>query len=486
MKIFKKIIPILFLTGSLFTGHTAEGASQQDREGFHGQRLPVQHSENSDQPEQKNNNPDLATLREAAVAVRAGFAPDPVAVFDRLYPRKTVHPLYELSHLKEILAYIIYGEFYQHLSPKEVNNIIKEFPIIVNEAIREFNMMVFKNSGIKPSVNEESYPEEVKKYVSDWLQTILNKAGVFSLPEQGALEYREFSSEEKSHIFNNFFSNAHFGIGQKVQQIQYPENFKPECLLDSNMISNIGSTAQRIFKNTRQGDMLVAFGSTPFLIYRALTHLVSHDPSDENHRQLVTFPFSGSPNAIRGGMIDKKDRVTPERLLHLRTRMDKAGLILDNMATRTTYFIDMICTGGGLAYVMDEIITVSKEEGKPIPRMATISINEIDRSIDGHSGIARTEATDGQKIRFYFPNHEQPCFAVDNFVVALEGYLILDITPTSPLRIVPPFNPIFWNASYDWLLTQGMSDNQQKLLAHFDNTIRWLKDLEGTGQIWHG
>lgn len=287
-------------------------------------------------------------------------------------------------------------------------------------------------------------------------------------------EYKKRFPEQAAAIF----SEKYFGIptdpaARKAYFLHHPLGF-----FTQELVHNIYGVAKKIMATTKQGDYIVIFGNTPYFVGRALQQLIAHQPDNPNYRLLIEFPFSGSPNRVRENNIPLEagvDVVTADRLRHLQDRLKKVGLI-DNpdLANHAVYLVDVVASGGGPAYVLEEIIRHCQQTGARVPDFTIISLNKIDIAQENdtrNAKIAQHSAGDGQTVTLYFPSKENPHFTVDDKVIYLKNHDLLDLLPSDAWRIFPNYNAAYWNTRYDSLLTAPKSKTQSMILEFFDTNL---------------
>ena len=295
-----------------------------------------------------------------------------------------------------------------------------------------------------------------------------------------------FGKEKADQINPQLFTSRFFGMNREEIRIRHntyrarPESRDSfQTYLTKELIQDIYKTAKRIMDNTKRGEVLVVFGNSPALIGKALEKLVSKNPEDMNYRKLIWFAFSGSPNGIRN-VPHTYSIVTPERLDHLKKRIEKSALMSKELLKHKVYFIDAIGSGGGLSYVMGEILHFFKEVGDKLPDLNVISINEIEvgkRHKPRNSWICHKSAWNGETFTFYFPNLMMPQFSVTGIVLGIDQYETLDRLPSEDYRVVPEYYPCHWHESYDYILTLPLSSKAQEFLDYFEAELQGL--IEG-------
>lgn len=312
-------------------------------------------------------------------------------------------------------------------------------------------------------------PEEVFNALPGNTTNILNlESGTFE-------EFKEKYPEKAEAIFSEKFFIPRDPAERKSYFLTHSLGF-----FDQKLVDDIYQTAKRIMKLTHQGDCIVIFGNTPYFVGRALHKLISLNPDNENYRTIIEFPFSGSPNRVRPlSFPDYKNLVTSERLEHLQTRLQKVGLSIENKSLQKQgiYFVDVIATGSGVAYVIEEILRSFITANEEIPNINIISLNQIDIHNENdvrNAQIAEQNAADGDKLLLFFPNKSNPHFAVDAYVIYLPGHGLLDNLPSIEWRIFPEYNPAYWLPEYDYILHWPEGEIAHILLEFFDTNLEYI------------
>jgi len=278
---------------------------------------------------------------------------------------------------------------------------------------------------------------------------------------------------DKAAIFSESFNIPQDPAQRKEYFLQHPLGF-----LTQSLIADIYEAAQKIMAATRQGDYIVIFGNTPYFVGRALQKMISLDSHNHNYRKIIEFPFSGAPNAIRE-FPKLKDLVTQERLDYLKKRLEVSGLSPHNkdLEKHSVYFVDVIATGSGLAYLIEELLRMFKQAHMNIPDFNIISLNKIDitnKEDPRNARIADRNANDGEHLTFYFPTKQEPHFSIDAQVIYLPGHGLLDMLPSEAWRIFPEYNAAYWQPEYDYLLNYRKKKLPKMLLEFFDTNLEHL------------
>lgn len=322
-----------------------------------------------------------------------------------------------------------------------------------------------------------------------------NRIYSFKIPIKNFEEYKQKYPEQAEAIF----STKYFGIPE--DPLERKNYFLQNSLafFNQSLIEGIYNVAKKIMATTKQSDYIVIFGNTPYFVGRALQKLISSDPSNPNHRTLIEFPFSGSPNRARAlNFPDYRNFVTEDRLVHLQERLKLAGLTPENkdLQKNSVYFVDVIASGAGLAYVIEDLLRTFAKAEVPAPNFNIITLNKI--NIDNpddtrNAKIADKNANDGDHLTLYFPSKEDLHFSIDANVIFLKGHTLLDQLPSHDWRIFPEYNAAYWQSEYDYLLHKPQQKFTKTLLEYFDTNIDALmhknekneenKNLEGREKI---
>ncbi len=299
----------------------------------------------------------------------------------------------------------------------------------------------------------------------------------------------------------DLFSYKYFGIPENPDEKKEFFLKSDFYFLTPDLVKNIYNAAQRIMNLSTKGDVLVSFGNSPYFLGRALKHLASDNITDENYRQIIFFPFSGSPNRTRQSSFpNPKDIVTIERLNHLKNRLVQEGLSSTNTAlTKDTkvLFMDVVGSGAGPAYVMEQIIRDFQKASKALPDVRLLTMNLINpdtKDSSNNNDSRNLEIThsfgtkDNEQLTFGFPSiHENTHFKVDGQVIHVPGHTALDMIRNDQLRVLPEYNPCYWNKEYDYLL-EGINDDSKKphhiqvLFNYFDTHIKSLIEKSTAAQ----
>lgn len=289
--------------------------------------------------------------------------------------------------------------------------------------------------------------EEYKKQFPDKVEAIFSTK--YFMPE---------NPEE----LRNYFLNNSFGF------------------FTQSLVKNIYETAKRIMKATKQGDYIVIFGNTPYFVGRTLQKLISQNPNHPNYRIIIEFPFSGSPNRKRAwNFPDLRDFATQDRLNHLKKRLETVGLNPQNrqLQNHAVYFIDVVASGGGLAYLIGELLRDFRKADIPIPNFNIITLNKINitnQEDTRNSLIANQNAGDGERVTLFFPDKQNPHFSIDAQVIHLEGHTLLDQLPSNDWRIFAENNAAYWLPQYDYRLKSPKTKFIKTLLEFFDINLEYL------------
>lgn len=298
------------------------------------------------------------------------------------------------------------------------------------------------------------------------------------------LEGLEFDSDDER--IKAIFNYKHFGIpaGESARKAHFLEN--DFAFLSQALIRNIYEVAVKIMSQTLPGDTLVIFGNTPYFVGRALHHLISNDPESSNDRTIIEFPFTGSPGRFRGGNNFPKlqDILTRERLAHFRERLRSVGLSSDNpqLSTHATYFIDVVCSGAGIAFTAEQILRDFQSKGMESPHLNVISIRKInihDEEDPRNATIAQENPDQNGHTKLYFPHLGECHFSMDCYQIYLPGHEALDFLQSSDHRAFPVYHAFYWQKQYDFLLTRK-KPHFEIVKEYFDTNIKHLLETEKT------
>lgn len=278
--------------------------------------------------------------------------------------------------------------------------------------------------------------------------------------------------------YDDIFSDTYFGLPETANEREEYYLKNDISYLSQDNIDSVYEAALKILALTKQNDNIVIFGNSPYFIGRTLKLMIESEPGIK--RNIIEFPFSGSPNRTRAGgnFPDIRNLVTPERLSHLKARLSKAGLMADQadaLSRVSTYFVDVIASGSGPAYVLETILRDFKEKNiTEIPDFRLISLNEITLDDDDPraKSIAKQDGGDGDEIALYLPSLDKPYFKIPTHIVYMKGHSVFDLIPSKSLRALPEYNASYWTKEYDYLLTQEPPYHMQILFDHFDTNIK--------------
>lgn len=281
------------------------------------------------------------------------------------------------------------------------------------------------------------------------------------------------------------FGPDHFGFPKDEAERHQFHLTKDFSYLTQDNISSVYKTAMRIIEQTADGDNLVIFGNTPYFVGRALKRILQDRP--DLNRNIIEFPFSGSPNRVRpGNFPDFRDYVTKERHNHLKARLKEHKLLGDDLLGKTTFFIDVIASGSGPAFVLETMLKDFQDqsdavETRDLPDIRLIALNKIDISNKHdrrNKSIATENGNDGDTISLSFPNVTETRFSVPCHVMYMKGHARFDMLPSGSLRALPEYNAAYWNEEHDFLLGRELSPLMELMMRHFDVNIE--KHLEQT------
>lgn len=280
------------------------------------------------------------------------------------------------------------------------------------------------------------------------------------------------SDERLLERMNLLINDKYFGIPTEPEERKAYFAEKDIGFLTHECINDINDAALSILNQTNDGDTLVIFGNSPFFIGRALKSILSR--ATHIKRVLIEFPFSGTPNGARE-IFKNKDIVTPLRLAHLRKRLRRQGLSSQNTAllSNDTYFIDVVGSASGFAYVAEEILRDFREANLDSPNLKMITMNRIDIDTPSKRNdviVKENPDEEGHTI-LYFPTIQNTRFVTTSKEAYVKCHVQLDMLVDNDLRGYPEYNASFWQDEYDYLLAQRYSPTMQILLDYFDQNI---------------
>ena len=346
------------------------------------------------------------------------------------------------------------------------------------------NMLQHGNPGREGTMANarKRWPGQALLCTPEQVYTALLKFGVGRKLREEGLHTLEQYRKKYPDKAEEIFSSKYFGVPEDMQDRTRHFLTTSFGFLTHDLINNIFVTAERIMRETKQGDYIVIFGNTPYFVGRALKQLISRSSLDEHYRKIIEFPFSGSPNRARPyKRPNRKDFVTKERLLHLKHRLKKSGLHPSNpdLIDASVYFVDALTSGSGPAYVFEELVRMFQETGRAIPDFRIIAINRIRR----FACIAKRSDGDREKLTLHFPSIDDTHFTIDAQVIYLEGYAALDMSPSSEWRVFPEYSAAYWVPEYDYLLEGTDNAFTKTLLEYFDvNIARLIEQNTGDGK----
>ncbi|HQS83598.1 MAG: hypothetical protein B7Y25_01455 [Alphaproteobacteria bacterium 16-39-46] len=279
------------------------------------------------------------------------------------------------------------------------------------------------------------------------------------------------------HLFYHFFSSTYFkgeipSNSERRRQFFLSQSYG---FLDHNLIQNLYLGAQKILHVSQKGDSLIFIGNTVYLLGRAVQMILQSSEPDDL-RNIIFFPFSGKPT-----LKDSRNCITPERLDHLRTRLRQAGLTPENKNLKSLHFVDVIYTGSGISFLIEEILRSFKEAQLEMPHCHVCAINEFNIENphdDRHSFIAERSSKDGGTQLLSFPSKKNLHFRVPATVTHVPSHTLLDHNETSEWRFVPSFPPSLWAKNFDHLLTSPLTYDKQLLIEYFDTHVRDIIDSQ--------
>jgi len=216
-------------------------------------------------------------------------------------------------------------------------------------------------------------------------------------------KYNTVTDRSFDQYVDEIFSTKYFGIPEKKAERKKYFLESDFSFLSQKNITSVFTAAKGILKATSREDNIVIFGNTPYFVGRALQMLAEENP--EIKRNIIIFPFSGSPNSVRpNNFPNNNDIVTSENLSHLKKRLRGHGLMADNpeLLTKETYFVDCIASGSGPAYTIETILRDFQEQGvKETPKFKIIALNEFTFEDDGEEAYVCEERLEDIEREFY-------------------------------------------------------------------------------------
>jgi hypothetical protein len=264
---------------------------------------------------------------------------------------------------------------------------------------------------------------------------------------------------------------------------------------NTDLVAEIYRSAEKIMGLTMRGDTLVILGNSPFFVGRALEHLASRNPEDSKFRQVIYFPFSGTPNKRRPNSDwDARNIVTPERFLHLQNRMRQSGLSHENVNLRKhgIYIIDIVGSGLGPAYLIETLLRNFKDNGydPQLLNLNLITLNHIDRKADYAAlrmsepnpalQISKEDTTPDGYITLYFPTKHpgDVHFAINSYESHVKNHGRMDnfehLKDGEYFRIFREYNACYWQPEYDWVLLSRFPKTALALIDYFDANMQTL------------
>ncbi|MEH0002316.1 MAG: hypothetical protein V6Z78_01920 [Holosporaceae bacterium] len=251
-------------------------------------------------------------------------------------------------------------------------------------------------------------------------------------------------------------------------------------IMNAKNVNHFIKVAHQIMALSDTGDTFVIFGCSPYFVGRALEH-VCGQKGPASIRNVVFFPFSGSPNHSRlGSLQTDADNVTESRYHHLQNRLKNAGLTSANPALNdhTIHFVDVIGSGAGPAFVMEEILRDFQKAHMAPPQLHVCSLNAFvpqndvtpvsQDTIVRHQSITDKNVSDGETCILSFPSKQEVHFRVPATVTRLPCHAAFDMIADEN-RMVPQYNAYLWNKAYDeCLLNRSLTKVQQAMQDYFD------------------
>jgi hypothetical protein len=152
------------------------------------------------------------------------------------------------------------------------------------------------------------------------------------------------------------------------------------------------------------------------------------------------------------------------------------------MLKGNTYFIDVVGSAAGFAYVAEEILRDFHNAGLDAPNLLLMTMNRlnIDRHDDGRNSMIAKENPDqnGHTI-LYLPSVDDTRFITLSKEVYVKSHMRLDMLSDNGMRGYPEYNASYWQEEYDSdLLSKEeephYSKTMQILLEYFDYNIQSL------------
>ena len=282
----------------------------------------------------------------------------------------------------------------------------------------------------------------------------------------------------------NIFSDKYF-LGQ-IFQAPDPAKRKAGLLkasfgiMNAENIKHFIKVAHQMMALSDAGDTFVIFGCSPYFVGRALEHVCGRE-GPETSRRVIFFPFSGSPNHPRlGSLQTDEDNVTEGRYHHLQNRLKSAGLTSINPALtdHTIHFVDVIGSGAGPTFVMEEILRDFQKAQMDPPQLHVCSLNAFvpqnyvtplsKDTIKRHQSITDNNVHDGETCLLSFPSKQDVHFRVPATVTHLPCHTDFDMIADEN-RMVPQYNAYLWNKAYDKrLLNRPLTKVQKAMQDYFD------------------
>jgi hypothetical protein len=280
------------------------------------------------------------------------------------------------------------------------------------------------------------------------------------------------------------FSHKYFGLSfDPEKNLASFAQRNSISFLSKGLIEETYRTAQRILATTSQGDYLVSFGNTPYFVGRALEKLASKDPKNPEHRKIVFFPFSGSPNRVRPGNYPTPADFIGQENLDFFTRhlLPEQKLTPDNedLTNHAIHIIDVIASGAGPAFFIETLAREFEKEDKPLPNMNIIALNEINID-DEHdlrnASISQKNIKDGGSGFLSFPSLKEARFEVKTSIILLKDHPTYDFVSEN-MRVLPLYNACYWKEKYlhyrDTYL--DYRPHMKVILDYFDWNIEQLR-----------
>ncbi len=294
------------------------------------------------------------------------------------------------------------------------------------------------------------------------------------------------SQKEKEEIINDelerIFSYEYFGFKDESAKREYLTK-EPFGFLESNHIEELYNSTQKLLNLSHQRDTFVFFGNTPYWLGHAFEAVLQANP--EQHRFIISFPFSGSPNRGRAGQqLHIDDCTTPQRVSHLMDFLAQKGLSPDNpkLEEGNIYFVDNVFSGTGPAFVIEELIRSFQQKGKKIPNISLVALNGLKSYLTKHDypGDDERPATIYKgEDKVCLPSINNPHFTMDLIELEMKSAsLSLDLVKGVE-RFYPFYPASMWRPEYDFLHDLEHSTYMRYFAESFDFHIAQHIEADG-------